>query len=124
MTEKEKTKQDNNNNGNKAAVERAKYRSVTQESRSEADRFLFDISDDEIIERTRLSLQEVVLVASEIMHEEATNPDRDPITMPLTKVRRLARMRANLSLQGGSRGEAVIVLRSHNEEEAAKAAFD
>jgi len=110
--------------GHKPLGRQSEYRPMTAKGKFEAEDYLFGDDDDTLISRTDLGLVEINMVASEIMHEEATNPARDRIKMPLTKVKRLARFKAKLSYNRQSRDEAVGLSQAKAEEEAAKAAFD
>ena len=100
-------------------------RPISAETKWKAENWLFNTpNDDDLIMRTRLNLKEINLMASEVMHEEAINPYRNRITMPLSKVKRLHKMKGLLSLDGQSRDEAVGMGQAKAEEDAAKAAFD
>lgn len=141
--ETEELKQEQSDNGHKpeTALEKTEQRPskpkpelrpITAEQKWIAENYLFnlegfDVKGGNLLARTRLNLKEVNIIASEIMHEEAVNPERNRITMPLTRVKREAKWIALLSLDGQSRDEAVGMAQAQATEaaeKAAKAVFD
>jgi hypothetical protein len=119
---KAKTEVENSGNGKgKLTAEdiQALYKSKDS-NLSSAERYITELADDQLNERTILDRKMISLMAIQITKEEAINPAR---TKRLSKVWRENRQRLSLSDGGIARIQALSILQSQQEVKDAEAAL-
>jgi hypothetical protein len=121
---KEKVKVEVENNGNgkgKLTAEdiQALYK-AKDSNLSSAERYITELEDSQLNERTILDRKMISLMAIQITKEQAINPDR---TKRLSQIWREHRQRLSLSDGGIARIQALSVLQSQQEVKDAEAAL-